>query len=100
VAIRHAHRTGQRPGPPVRDLTEVGDDLVATPVHFGEPILKRGLGTWQFGRQLVSFTSPAQLPDAIDKFVKAYNQKAAPFEWTKAVVHPTAPKRKYADLCN
>src|ERR1039458_1021809 len=50
--------------------------------------------------QEVSFTSPEQLREAIDKFVKAYNKKAAPFEWSKAVVHPTAPKRKYADLCN
>lgn len=48
----------------------------------------------------VSFTSPTQLREAIDKFVKVYNQKAAPFEWTKAVVHPTAPKQTYADLCN
>ena len=48
----------------------------------------------------VSFTSPEQLRGAIDRFVKVYNQKAAPFEWTKAVVHPTAPKPKYADLCN
>src|SRR5579863_9103979 len=50
--------------------------------------------------QGVSFTSPTQLREAIDKFVKVYNHKAAPFEWTKAVVHPTGPKRKYADLCN
>jgi transposase len=49
--------------------------------------------------QGVSFTSPTQLREAIDRFVKAYNQKAAPFERTKAVVHPTAPKQKYADLC-
>ncbi len=47
----------------------------------------------------VSFTSPQQLREAIDKFVKAYNKKASPFEWKKAVVHPTAPKPKYADLC-
>jgi transposase len=47
----------------------------------------------------VSFTSPKQLREAIDKFVAAYNKAAAPFEWTKAVVHPTAPKPKYADLC-
>jgi len=39
------------------------------------------------------------LREAIDKFVKAYNKTAAPFEWTKAVVHQTAPKPKYADLC-
>jgi transposase len=50
--------------------------------------------------QGVSFTSPEQLRDVIDGFVKVYNQKASPFEWTKAVVHQTAPKTKYADLCN
>jgi transposase len=46
-----------------------------------------------------SFTSARQLREAIDKFVSAYNADAAPFEWTKAVVHPTAPKRLYGDLC-
>ncbi|MEO8592041.1 MAG: IS630 family transposase [Candidatus Solibacter sp.] len=45
-----------------------------------------------------NFTSARQLREAIDKFVSAYNADAAPFEWTKAVVHPTAPKRLYADL--
>ena len=33
-----------------------------------------------------SFTSPRQLRQAIDDFVSAYNQTAAPFEWKKAVV--------------
>lgn len=46
-----------------------------------------------------SFTSARQLRAAIDAFVKNYNAEATPFEWTKAVVHPTAPKRHYADLC-
>jgi len=46
-----------------------------------------------------SFTSPAQLRQAIDDFVQVYNQKAAPFEWKKAVVFPSAPKPKYSDLC-
>jgi transposase len=46
-----------------------------------------------------SFTSPAQLRQAIDDFVKVHNEKAAPFEWKKAVVFPSAPKTKYADLC-
>jgi transposase len=46
-----------------------------------------------------SFTSPQQLRAAIDRFVKAYNQKAAPFEWKKAEVHPSSPKKYYADLC-
>ena len=47
-----------------------------------------------------SFTSPRQLRQAIDNFVSAYNQKAAPFEWKKAVVFPSRPKHKYSDLCN
>jgi transposase len=46
-----------------------------------------------------SFTSPRQLREAIDHFVAAYNQTAHPFEWTKAVVHPTGPKPSYSDLC-
>jgi len=46
-----------------------------------------------------SFTSPRQLRDAIDAFVEVYNPKAAPFEWTKAVVHQSKPKLIYSDLC-
>jgi transposase len=49
--------------------------------------------------QGASFNSPQQLRQAIDRFVEAYNQKAAPFEWKKAVVFPSALKAKYADLC-
>ena len=47
-----------------------------------------------------SFTSAQQLREAIDRFVAVYNRKAAPFEWTKAVVHPTSPKTLYSDLRN
>ena len=47
-----------------------------------------------------SFTSPRQLREAIDAFVQVYNENAAPFEWSKAVVHPTGPRRLYSDLCN
>jgi transposase len=47
-----------------------------------------------------SFTSPGQLRQAIDDFVTAYNQKAAPFEWKKAVVFSSGPKTKYSDLRN
>jgi transposase len=47
-----------------------------------------------------SFTSPAQLRQAIDDFTKVYNEKAAPFEWKKAVVFPSALKTKYSELCN
>lgn len=46
-----------------------------------------------------SFTSPGQLRQAIDDFVKVYNEQAAPFEWKKAVVYPSGPKQKYSDLC-
>ena len=49
--------------------------------------------------QGASFTSPAQLRQAIDDFVKVYNQQAAPFEWKKAVVFPSGLKKKYSDLC-
>jgi transposase len=47
-----------------------------------------------------SFTSARQLREAIERFVKAYNEKAAPFEWKKAVVHASAPVRNYSNLCN
>lgn len=46
-----------------------------------------------------TFTSPKELREAIDRFIAAYNPTAHPFEWTKEVVHPVAPKRHYADLC-
>lgn len=46
-----------------------------------------------------SFTSPRQVRLAIDRFIEAYNQTAHPFEWTKAAVHQTTPKKRYADLC-
>lgn len=47
-----------------------------------------------------SFTSPQDVRDAIDRFIAAYNPKAHPFQWTKEVVHPSKPKRRYADLTN
>ncbi len=47
-----------------------------------------------------SFTSPQEVRQAIDNFAIAHNQKAAPFEWKKAAVHPSAPRRYYANLCN
>ena len=47
----------------------------------------------------LSLTMARQLRQAIDDFVAAYNPKAIPFEWTKAVVHATGPKLRYSDLC-
>lgn len=46
-----------------------------------------------------SFTSPRQVREAIDRFLEAYNQDAAPFEWTKQVVHQAPLKKTYAELC-
>lgn len=35
-----------------------------------------------------SFASPRQVRQAIDRFIEAYNENAAPFEWTKQTVTP------------
>lgn len=45
-----------------------------------------------------SFTSPRELRQAIDWFVEAYNQNAAPFEWSKREVHPKSLKHHYSYL--
>jgi len=45
-----------------------------------------------------SFTSPRQLRAAIDAFIEAYNQTAAPFEWTKRHVQPVSLVNKYSHL--
>ena len=47
-----------------------------------------------------SFTSPAQLRTAIDKYIQVHNTSAKPFRWTKTTVKPSAPKPRYADLKN
>lgn len=47
-----------------------------------------------------SFISARQVRDAIDKFVKAYNEIAAPFEWKATTVHASKPTHTYAELCN
>jgi transposase len=54
---------------------------------------------WSSALRGASFTSPRKVREAIDKFVKAYNQDCSPFEWTKQEVHQSTLKRKYADLC-
>jgi transposase len=46
-----------------------------------------------------SYTSPRQVRQAINRFLEAYNQDAAPFEWTKQVVHSEPLKKTYANLC-
>jgi transposase len=48
----------------------------------------------------VSFTSPQEVREAIDRFVEIHNKNAAPFEWRKRTVFPKSLKNTYADLCN
>jgi len=48
----------------------------------------------------VSFTSPQEVREAIDRFVEIHNKNAAPFEWRKRTVFPKNLKNRYADLCN
>ena len=45
-----------------------------------------------------SFTSPTELRLAIDRFIDAYNDRAAPFEWKKQDIAARPLKDKYADL--
>ncbi len=45
-----------------------------------------------------SFANVKQLRQAIDRFVAAYNETAAPFEWTKAQVHQKKMRNTYAEL--
>lgn len=45
-----------------------------------------------------SFTSVPQLRRAIDDFVQAHNQQAAPFEWRKSVVAPRGFTHSYSNL--
>ena len=47
-----------------------------------------------------SFTDPRQVREAIDAFTAAHNQSAAPFEWTKTVVHHSRPKTHVSELRN
>jgi transposase len=47
-----------------------------------------------------SHTSPSQVRRGIDRFVRAYNETATPFEWQKREVHQVGFSPHYADLCN
>ena len=47
-----------------------------------------------------SFRSVRQLVDAIESFLQAYNETAAPFEWTKIRVSKKSPESKYANIIN
>ena len=54
---------------------------------------------WRGALKGVSFTSPRQVRQAIDRFIEAYIQVAHPFEWKKAIVHQGHLKHNYSDLC-
>jgi transposase len=45
-----------------------------------------------------SFASPYEVRQAIDRFIAAHNNDAAPFEWTKATVKQKPFSQSYADL--
>lgn len=45
-----------------------------------------------------SFTSIQEVCRRIDSFIAAYNRFSKPFRWQATDVHPSAPKRKIADL--
>ena len=47
----------------------------------------------------LSATSPADVCRAIDAFTIARNANPTPFEWTKDVVRPQAPKHTFSQLC-
>jgi len=52
----------------------------------------------RYALRSASFTSVRQLRQAIDAFISAHNENAAPFEWTKRYVKSVHPKNKYAYL--
>jgi len=45
-----------------------------------------------------SFTSPAQVREAIDAYIAVHNAQAQPFEWTKTDVRPTQPTDRLKNL--
>jgi len=47
-----------------------------------------------------SFRSARELRAAIDRFLSAYLESAAPFEWRAAIVHQKSLKHRYSDLCH
>jgi hypothetical protein len=47
-----------------------------------------------------SFRSVKELVAAMDAFIKAYNETAAPFHWTKVKVSQKSFANKYSNLIN
>jgi hypothetical protein len=55
--------------------------------------LAEGASVSACARAGASFTDTAQVREAIDAFIRAHNQQAAPFEWTKSRVCQKVPKK-------
>jgi len=55
---------------------------------------------WRGALRRLNSTSARHVRRAIDAFTQAYDETAAPFEWTKQVAHPGRLKPSYADLRN
>ena len=55
---------------------------------------------WRQALRGLSSTSPRDVRRTIDAFTEAYDQNAAPFEWTKQVHAPVGLKYNYSDLRN
>jgi len=53
---------------------------------------------WRGALRGLNSTSARDVRRAIDAFTQAYDENAAPFEWTKQLVHPEHLKPSYADL--
>lgn len=53
---------------------------------------------WRNALKGANFTSPAQICEAIERFVTVYNPNATPFKWEKVNVHSVSPKRYYMNL--
>lgn len=54
---------------------------------------------WRSALRGASFTSSSQVRKAIDDFVAAHNETAAPFEWKAVAVYPGSLKHKYTNFC-
>ena len=88
---KHARWLGQHPQVRFHYTTTHASWLNQVEVWFS--ILSRA------ALRRASFRSVRELGEAIDAFVAAHIQIAAPFEWTKVNVHSKTLSSKYASLC-
>jgi transposase len=55
---------------------------------------------WRHALRGASFTSPAEVRNAIDRYINVYNKTAHPFHWTKQAVGPKGFTDKMSNLRN